>query len=137
MTEPGRRAARALRDLGLTAGMLAAAAGLWRRERAYDTPLVVGLLILCNLMLLPVTQSHYYVLHLPVIVALMDRQLRSPAGMLGGLPRGAVLAWGAYIAGMMVPKIPGVEEWKWLGMAMITGMVLWMIAGRRLAAERH
>lgn len=125
---------------GMTLATLMAA-GFWRRGRSgeppRDTALVLGLLIICNLMLLPVTQSHYYVLHLPVVVCLMDRQLRTPAGRcVGGLPRGAVIGWSAYIAGTLIPKLPWVEEWKWLGMAMITGMILWMIGARRLAAER-
>lgn len=123
--------------LGIGGAMVLAtmwAGGLWKREARRDTPLLLGLLVMVNLFLLPICQSHYYVLHAMVAAPLMDRAMRARGET--SLSPSLVWPWGAYLAGTLVPKLPWVEEWKYLGMAMMAAMVLWMVGARTLRRER-
>lgn len=109
------------------------------RRRAHDVDLAIarvdllslGVLATAMLPISPVCHNHYFALHMPLIAALIARQLDSP-------PRtGAVrhvdldpLSWtliGVYIAASIVPRLPWLEVLRPLGVGMYAGVALWAL----------
>jgi hypothetical protein len=131
------RLAHAALSVIITAVTLVAILRAMRRNRTSGEPtptrddlLAIATLATAMLPISPVCHNHYFALHMPLIAALiarqMDRQLHVDLN-----PRAwALIAF--YLLAAILPRLPGLEALRPLGMSMYAGLALWALGVRAL-----
>lgn len=97
-----------------------------RKATGRDIPLFVGALTLVMILLSPVCHTHYFVLSVPVMMALIAQSWdrHSTWGQQAGLVVLAVVQ----VIGHTLPLLPWFEVLKDVGLAMYTSLILWLAA---------
>jgi hypothetical protein len=122
---PGVRAAHWLLGALLT-GITLMVAGRRRPDATPDTVLVLGALVLLMLLLSPVCHLHYFHLSLPLIMVLLALR---PDWI--GFPKPSVslaLLLGINLIANIVPRLPGMQAPRDLGMVAYATLLLWLAA---------
>lgn len=131
------RLAHAALSILITTATLIATLRAMRRNRALGEPnptrddlLAIATLATAMLPISPVCHNHYFALHMPLIAALiarqMDRQLHVDLN-----PRAWALI-ALYLFAAILPRLPGLEALRPLGMSMYAGLALWALGVRAL-----
>jgi hypothetical protein len=134
-TRPNEASA-ATRGIALLVGGLLTVLTLWSAGRRRQRPAWVEVLFFGQLMLLmvlisPVCHLAYFVLEMPLIMAVVDKAW-IPALTGGTESRGKVRLWGAFFVVVFVahalPHFPGLEILRDLGLAMYAALLWWAVA---------
>lgn len=92
--------------------------------------LCLGALVILMLLSSPVCHIHYFTLSLPLVMALMvaswEKQRPAAAGIRLGI--GLKLLLAAHVVVTVLPRIPGLEVLRDIGLAMYAALVLWTVA---------
>jgi alpha-1,2-mannosyltransferase len=122
---------------GVLTGLTLLASG-WRKPESPATLLGLGGLVLLMALLSPVCHLHYFCLTVPLVMGLLWVYWDSPG--LGirrsRLGLGLTLLFGAHLVGSMLPRLPGLELLRDLGVAAYASMLLWLVAVVVLACGR-
>jgi hypothetical protein len=134
-TRPNEASA-ATRAVALLAGALLTALTLWsagwrRKRSAWVEALFFGQLMLLMVLISPVCHLAYFVLEMPLIMAVVDKSW-IPALTGGVEARGKVCLLGAFFVAIFVahtlPHVPGLEVLRDLGLAMYAALLWWAVA---------
>ncbi len=107
-------------------GVTLLAAGRRRPRAEMDTALVLGALVLLMFLLSPGCHMHYFLLALPLIMAFMARRpVREGRPRLG---LGLSLLLGINLVCNIVPRWPGMQVPRDLGLVTYATMLLWLTA---------
>lgn len=89
-------------------------------------PLFVGALVLVMILLSPVCHTHYFLLSLPAMMALIARSW--DRHQTWGQQAGLVVLAVVQVVGHTLPLLPACEVLKDVGLAMYTALALWLAA---------
>jgi hypothetical protein len=123
------------RVIGALLTLLTLAAAGWRRtEQGPGACLFVGALSFLMMALSPVCHTHYFALSLPLVLGLLaaDRQRRGTA--IPGIGVLSLLALN--VVGNMLPLFPQLELLKDTGLALYSGLILWLAGCLALRRRR-
>jgi hypothetical protein len=114
---------------GLLTGLTLLASG-WRRPGRYGTLFGLGGLILLMPLLSPVCHLHYFCLALPLVMGLLWHSWDRPPEDVtrSRLGPGLALLLIAHLVGSVLPRWPGLELLRDLGVAACATMLLWLVA---------
>ncbi len=105
-----------------------AASGFTAVTSAVDTQLLLGGLIVLMALLSPVCHLHYFALSIPLALGLVavywDRRPQHDAGIEIGM--GLRILFAFNIVANVLPKLPGLEVFRDLGIAMYAALALWL-----------
>jgi hypothetical protein len=122
---PGVRATHWLLGALLT-GTTLLCAGRRRPDAAPDTVLALGALALVMILLSPVCHLHYFLLALPLLMGLIV--LAWDRHGFPGLGVGLTLLLGGNFVANVVPRLPGMQEPRDLGLVTYATLLLWLAA---------
>lgn len=120
----------------ITAITLIAIVRALRRNRANGTHptrddlLAIATLATAMLPISPVCHNHYFALHLPLVAALVARQMDRQSHVDLNLRAWALIA--LYLLAAILPRLPGLEALRPLGVSMYAGLGLWTLGVRAL-----
>ncbi len=104
-----------------------------RRRLADDgaaTVLFLGALVILMLLSSPVCHIHYFTLSLPLVMGLIvaswEQQRTGEVGVRRGMALKLLLS--AHVIVTVLPRIPGLEVLRDVGLAMYAALVLWAVA---------
>jgi hypothetical protein len=114
---------------GALTGLTLLASG-WRRPGRYATLFGLGSLTLLMPLLSPVCHLHYFCLALPLVMGLLWNSWDDPALDVRGsrIGPGLALLLAVHFVGNTVPRLPGLELLRDLGVATYACMLLWLVA---------
>jgi len=112
--------------VGLFTLLTLAAASRRRVEDPAGVALFLGALTLIMLVSSPVCHTHYFVLSLPLVMALVARESDRRGGM--GLQPGLSALLAAQVVCNTLPLIAGLEVFKDAGLALYAALALWATA---------
>jgi hypothetical protein len=114
---------------GVLTGLTLLASG-WRQPGRHAPLLGLGSLVLLMPLLSPVCHLHYFCLAVPLVMGLLWRHWES-AGQgttASRLGPGLGLLLGVHLVGSVLPRLPGLELLRDLGVAAFAAMLLWLAA---------
>lgn len=121
----------------ITAITLAAIVRALRRNRARgnlrptrDDLLAIATLATAMLPISPVCHNHYFALHLPLVAALIARQMDRQSHVDLNLRAWALIA--LYLLAAILPRLPGLDALRPLGISLYAGLGLWALGIRAL-----
>lgn len=95
-----------------------------------DDLLAIATLAAAMLPISPVCHNHYFALHMPLVAALIARQMDRQSHVDLN-PRTWTLI-GLYLLAAILPRLPGLEALRPLGVSMYAGLGLWALGVRAL-----
>jgi hypothetical protein len=110
----------------LLTGITLLVAGRRHPDATPDTVLALGALVLLMLLLSPVCHLHYFHLALPLIMALI--YLRPNRNGFPQLGVGLLLLLGTNLVANIVPRLPGMQAPRDLGIVAYATLLLWLAA---------
>jgi hypothetical protein len=103
-------------------------------DSAVTTVLALGLMLVAVIPLIPVSQPHYYMLALPLVMGLIADDREHRGGSRPSRPLSAFLV--LYAVANLLPYLPGLYVLMDLGLDMYAGLVLWLF-GLVVLWRRH
>lgn len=104
------------------------AAGIAHPTR--DDLLAIATLATAMLPISPVCHNHYFALHMPLVAALIARQMDRQTHVDLNVRAWALIA--IYVLAGILPRLPGLDALRPLGMSMYAGLGLWILGVRAL-----
>jgi hypothetical protein len=114
---------------GVLTGLTLLAVG-WRKPDALATLLGLGCLVLLMPLLSPVSHLHYFCLAVPLVMGLLYRHWQRPGadGTSDRVGLGMMLLLGCHVVASVLPRLPGLELLRDLGLAGYACLLLWLAA---------
>lgn len=129
---PEEKAAHLALSVLVTAITFAAMVRARRRSPSpgRDDLIALGTLAAAMLPISPVCHNHYFALHMPLVAALIARRMDRQSHV--DLDPRAWTLIALYLLGAILPRLPGCEALRPLGVSMYAGLALWALGVRAL-----